>query len=51
MWLADENIPGNAIAFMRAQGEDVVVAVAETCRGITVVSAEGMRQRPLPVGA
>lgn len=91
MWMADENIPGDANAFMCARGEDVV-PVAGTSRGIPdaqvlelardqdrilltfdrdrgdliffnrgvaaprrvvyhVVFAEGMRQRPLPVGA
>jgi predicted nuclease of predicted toxin-antitoxin system len=32
MWLADENIPGRAIAFLRERGEDVV-AVGEICPG------------------
>lgn len=34
MWLADENIPGHAIAFMRRCGEDVV-AITETGLGIS----------------
>lgn len=33
LWLADENIPGDAIAFLRQRGEDVV-AIAETDPGI-----------------
>lgn len=32
-WLADENIPGHAIAFMRHRGEDVV-AISEVAPGI-----------------
>jgi len=33
MWLADENIPGHAIAFLRQRGEDVA-AIAEIGPGI-----------------
>ena len=34
MWLADENIPGQAIAFLRDCGEDVV-AITEIRHGIS----------------
>ncbi len=34
MWLADENIPGRAITFLRQRGEDVV-AIAEIGPGIS----------------
>lgn len=34
MWLADENIPSHAIAFLRRCGEDVL-AIAETSPGAT----------------
>lgn len=34
MWLADENIPSHAIAFLRQRGEDVV-AISETTPGVT----------------
>jgi len=33
LWLADENIPGHAVAFLRRCGEDVA-AIAETDPGI-----------------
>ncbi len=32
-WLADENMPGASIAFLRSRGEDVV-AIAETSPGV-----------------
>lgn len=32
-WLADENIPGAAVAFLRRHGEDVV-AIAHVAPGI-----------------
>lgn len=34
MWLADENIPAHAIAFLRQRGEDVV-AICEAGPGMT----------------
>ena len=47
LWLADENIPGRAVAVVRQRGEDVV-AIAEIAPGIrdeeVVARARGERR-------
>lgn len=48
-WLADENIPGRAVAFLRHRGEDVM-AIAEVSPGIPdeqVVARSRTEQRIL----
>ncbi len=49
LWLADENIPGRAVAFLRRRGEDVV-AISEVSPGISdekVVARARTEQRIL----
>lgn len=51
-WLADEHIPGHAIAYLRQQGEDVLSIAEATLDGqFTVITPEGTRQRPLRIAS
>ena len=49
-WLADENIPNYAIAYLRQRGEDVgLISLGDAVLDgrFTVIAPEGLRQRPL----
>ncbi|MDP1698367.1 MAG: DUF5615 family PIN-like protein [Xanthomonadaceae bacterium] len=48
-WLTDENIPHTLTSALRALGHDVLDVGEQTLDGyFTVVSLQGLRQRPLP---